>query len=349
MTEKKELKVKKLDNSQLEIEASITIEELERQRSKAIENLGAEIKMDGFRKGHIPEDVLVKKIGELPLLNEMANLALSDIYPLIIIQNDIKAIGQPQITITKITPKTPVEFKILVDVIPEIKLPDYKSIAKKINNEKEEVIEVTEKEIEDTLTQIQKMNVPQVAPTKDENGVEKAVEPELPEINNEFVKKIGDFKDVTDFKIKLKENIQKEKEYKILEAKKIKIIEKIIEEVKIELPQVIINSELERMLVQTKSDISRMGLQFDKYLEHLKKTEEEFKNELKPEAIKKATVQIILDNIIKEEKIVPKEEDIKKNIEELLKQHKEAKEEQIKPYVEMILSNQEVFKLLENQ
>ena len=347
--EKIKIKTKKLENSMLEIETSISVEELEKRREKAIKNLGSEIKTDGFRKGHVPQDVLIQKIGELPLLNEMAELALSDIYPAIVIQNNIKAIGQPQITITKITPGIPVELKITLATLPEFKLPDYKKIAKKINDEKEEKIEVTEKEIEDTILHIQKSNAPQPEITKNEKGVEKADEPKLPEINDEFVKKLGDFKDVADFKIKLKENIKKEKEHRAGEIKKVKIIDSILEQTKIELPEIIIQSELDRMLIQMKSDITKMGLQFDKYLEHIKKTEEDLKKEIKPEAEKKSKVQLILDNIINEEKIIPSEEEVKKNVEELLKQHKEASEEQVKPYVEMVLSNQEVFKLLESQ
>ena len=344
---KREIEIKNLENSIIEIKSSITIKELELQKKKAVKNLSSEIKMDGFRKGHIPEDVLIQKIGEMPLLNEMAELALSDIYPTIIIQNNIKAIGQPQITITKIAPNNPIDFKITVAIMPEFKLPDYKKIAKKINNEKVEPIEVTEKEIEDTITHIQKSNAPHPEINKDEKGVEKAEKPELPEINDEFVKKLGDFKDVADFKNKLKENIKKEKENKASEIKRVKIIDTILENIKIELPQIIIDSETERMLAQTKSDITRMGLQFDKYLEHIKKTEDEFKKELKPEAEKRAKIQLILDKIIKEEKIVPDENEVKNNVKALLEQHKEAKEEQVKPYVEMVLSNQEVFKLLE--
>lgn len=344
---KREIEIKNLENSIIEIKSSITIKELELQKKKAVKNLSSEIKMDGFRKGHIPEDVLIQKIGEMPLLNEMAELALSDIYPTIIIQNNIKAIGQPQITITKIAPNNPIDFKITVAIMPEFKLPDYKKIAKKINNEKVEPIEVTEKEIEDTITHIQKSNAPHPEINKDEKGVEKAEKPELPEINDEFVKKLGDFKDVADFKNKLKENIKKEKENKASEIKRVKIIDTILENIKIELPQIIIDSETERMLAQTKSDITRMGLQFDKYLEHIKKTEDEFKKELKPEAEKRAKIQLILDKIIKEEKIIPDESEVKNNVKALLEQHKEAKEEQVKPYVEMVLSNQEVFKLLE--
>ena len=341
----------------LEIETSISVEDLEKNKEQAVKNLGSEIKIDGFRKGHVPQETLIKQIGELPLLNEMTNLALNSIYPTIIKENNIKAIGQPQITITKITPKTPVELKITVATMPEFKLPDYKKIAKKINNQKEEKIEVTEKEIENTITHIQKTNAPQPEIKKDpsdtkavknkKKGVGETTEPELPEINDEFVQKLGDFKDVADFKTKLKENMLKEKEMKAAEAKKVKIIDTILEQTKIELPEIIIISETNRMIAQTKADITRMGLQFDKYLEHIKKTEEDFRNEIKPEAEKRAKIQLILDTIIKEEKIIPLEETVNNQVEELLKQHPEAKKEQVKPYVQMVLSNQEVFKLLE--
>ena len=120
-----------------------------------------------------------------------------------------------------------------------------------------------------------------------------------------------------------------------------------MEKTKIEIPEIIIESEIDRMLAQTKSDISRMGLQFDKYLEHLKKTEADIREELKPEAEKRSRIQLILDKIILEEKITPNKEEMDKTVDELMKQHPEIKKEQVVPYVQMVLSNQEVFKLLE--
>ncbi|MCK5022087.1 MAG: hypothetical protein KAR54_02465 [Candidatus Pacebacteria bacterium] len=350
--QKEDIKIKELGESTIEIELSISIEKLNKYREKAIKDMGSEISIAGFRKGHIPEDVLVKKIGELPILNETAEMALSDMYPKIIMENSIQAIGQPHITITKMVINTPVEVKIKIAIMPKFTLPDYKEIAKKVNNEKQEKIEVTEKEIEDTITQIRKMNT---TPDGNQNvdvpstKTDETQKIELAELNDEMVKKLGDFKDVADFKIKLKENIKKEKEHKAEEVKKIKIIDTILEKIKIDLPEIMVNSEIERMLAQTKQDITKMGLQFDKYLEHIKKTEEELRKELKPEAEKKSKIQLILDKIIQEEKIKPNEEEVKKQVKMLLEQHKEAKEDVVKPYVEMVLSNQEVFKLLERQ
>lgn len=335
---KREITLNKLPNSNLEIIASISKEELENKKAQAVKNLSSEIKIDGYRSGHIPESVLIKNIGEMPLLNEMAELALSDIYPIIVLENNIQAIGRPEITITKMAPNNPVEFKIKVAIMPEFTLPDYKKIAKKISSEKTEKIEVSDKEVEDTLMHIRKMNsIP-----KENNQ-----EPEIPELNLDMVKKLGDFKNLEDFKVKLKENILKEKEMQGREIKRIKIMDAILEKSSLDIPEIIIEGEIDRMLAQTKSDISRMGLNFDKYLEHLKKTEEDLRKELKPEAEKRSKIQLILDKIIQEEKITPNKEEMDKTVGELMKQHPEVKKEQVVPYVQMVLSNQEVFKLLE--
>jgi len=344
MEEKRKVEIKNLDNSMIEIKSSISVVELNKYREKTLEKLGSDVSIDGFRKGHIPEKILINKIGEMTVLNQMAEMALSDIYPTIVLENKIDVVGQPQITITKIAPDNPVEFKILSATLPQFELPDYKKIAKKINLEKVEKIEVTNKEVEDTLIQIQKAHATQTIPAKNEKTVS---EPKLPEINNEFVKKLGDFKDVADFKTKLKEDIKKDKENKDKEIKRVKTMDAILAEIKIDLPKIIITSETERILAQTKADITRMGLQFDKYLEHLKKTEDDLRNELQPEAEKRVKIQFILDKIVKIEEIKPNKEEVEKNVQQILKQHKEAKEENARLYVEMVLSNQEVFKFLE--
>lgn len=353
MTEKRIVEISNLDNSIVEMKSTIAVEELGKYREKALKQLGEGLSVDGFRKDHIPESVLIDKVGEMAILNQMAELALSDIYPVIVLENKIDVIGQPQITITKMTPNNPVEFKITSAVLPHFELPDYKKIAKKINSEKTEVIDVTDKEVEDVLVQIQKTHATPTAPIEKTEGSNppKADEQslKLPEINDEFVKKLGDYKDVADFKVKLKENIKKDKGNKAVEVKRVKMMDSILAETKIDLPKVIIENETERMLAQTREDITRMGLQFDKYLEHIKKTEDDLKKELQPEAEKRTKIQFVLDKIIKMEKIKPNEEEVKKNVEQILKQHKDAKEENARPYIEMVLSNQEVFKLLEDQ
>jgi len=334
------VEIKKLNNSEIEIKSFIPIEELNKYREKALKKLGEEISIAGFRKGHIPENILKEKLGEMTILNQMAEMALSDIYPVIVLENKIDVIGQPQITITKMAPNIPVEFTIKSAVFPQFELPDYKKIAKELNSKKEEAVEVTEKEVEATIKQIQKMN----SNTEDPQGSPSEEETEL---TDDFVKKLGDFKDVNDFKTKLKANIKQEKLNKAQEAKRVRIMDSILKETQIELPEIIIKEETERLFAQTKADLTRMGLKFDKYLEHLKKTEDELRKELRPDAEKRVQIQFVLDKITKAEKITANKEELKKNVTQILKQHPEAREDSVRPYMAMVLSNQEVFKLLE--
>lgn len=68
----------------------------------------------------------IEKISEPALLEKMALIALQKEYPKIISSHKIKAIGQPEIFITKIAKDNPLGFKIKTAVLPEIDLPDYK-------------------------------------------------------------------------------------------------------------------------------------------------------------------------------------------------------------------------------
>src|SRR4051812_22658152 len=189
--------IKKLEHSQVEITSSIPTEHYESFRKKALQNINDEVTIDGFRKGKVPEAILVAKVGEITILEEMAELAISDVYPKIVIEEKIDAISRPQIQITKIAAGNPLEFKIITAVLPEVKLGDYKNAAKGI--ESDEKIEVTEKDVDDALINIRKSRV-EHSGHQHENlshaDHDKLVMDSLPELTDEFAKSLGDFKDV---------------------------------------------------------------------------------------------------------------------------------------------------------
>ncbi|HEY0221038.1 MAG TPA: hypothetical protein VGC58_02335, partial [Candidatus Paceibacterota bacterium] len=171
----------------------------------------------------------------------------------------------------------------------------------------------------------------------------------LPELDMNFVKMLGDFKDVDDFKSKIRENIKREKELKEKDKRRIAVIEKIIENSTIELPKIIIDGETEKMLAQFKDDVAKSGLTFEGYLEHIKKSEEDLKSEWKDTAIKRAKSQVILNTISKDEGINAKEEDIKREMEYILAHNKDADRFRVRMYVDTFLTNELVFKFLESQ
>ena len=74
---KKAFTVEKLDGSQVKITGELPYAELESERNAALVALGKNVEIDGFRKGHVPTKVLEKHLGEMAILAEMAERAIS--------------------------------------------------------------------------------------------------------------------------------------------------------------------------------------------------------------------------------------------------------------------------------
>lgn len=353
------IKITKLPKSEVEIEGEIEADIFEAYYSKALKKLGENIEIDGFRKGKVPENVLISKIPEISILEEMAEMALVEHYPKIIEDEKIDAISRPEIGITKLARKNPLGFKIKTAVIPEMELPDYKKIAKETIagvTEEEKNTVVTEEEVEKTILDIRKSRAPKInmaehvhkeGETHSED--EKMPEPELPEFNDEFVKAMGPFENVADFKTKLKENIKLEKENQLKEKTRLKMVEKIIDETKVDMPEILVQVELDKILYRMESDITAMGLKFEDYLKHLNKTVEDLRKEFRGDAEKKSKLALVLNKISKVENITADKEQVANEVAMILEHYKDADPERAELHAENVLTNEKVFQFLEEQ
>ncbi|MCC7160704.1 hypothetical protein IT399_03225, partial [Candidatus Nomurabacteria bacterium] len=322
--------INKLPNSVVEIEGELDSSIFESYFAKALKKIGENVEIDGFRKGKVPENILLSKVPESQILEEMAEMALSEHYPKIIEDEKIDAISRPEIAITKLARNNPLGFKIKTAVMPQIKLPDYKGISKKIIGsvtEAEKNIVVSEEDLENTINDIRKSRAPKIhmaegATHEHKEGEEhkdgEEIKEELPEFNDEFVRSLGPFKDTEDFKEKLKENIKLEKENLQKEKTRLKIIEEIVEASKMDLPEILVEIELDKILYRMESDITQMGLKFEDYLKHINKTTEDLRKDFRVDAEKKAKLALILNEIAKVEKITADEEQVAKEVAAIL-------------------------------
>lgn len=335
------IEIKKLENSEVEIKSEISAEIFESFREKALKIFSEKVEIDGFRKGHVPNAVVEKNIEESVILEKMAELALSENFQKIIKENNIDAIGYPRISITKIAKGNPLGFTILVSVMPEVSLPDYKKIAKDLAKT-EEKVEVTDEDVKNTINHVREMRAKEEKKEiKDAN--------DLPDIDDEYVKKLGDFKDLKDFEEKIRQNIFDEKTFRAKDKKRLEIIEKIIAESKLEVPPVLIEAESHKMLHRMKSDIENMGMKYEDYLKHLGKTEADLEKEWRTDAEKRAKLQIVVSEIAKLEKIVVSHDKIEAEVKRVSEIYKDVDLANAHAYVENVLQNEEVFQFLENQ
>ena len=377
------MKIEKNDLPKGEVEFKVTLptEEFETYRGKALASIQQSVEIDGFRKGKAPEDAIVKKYGDMIILEEMANNALRDAYIKAIDEHKIMPVSEPRVTITKIAKGNPLELTLSVAVMPEVKLPEYKKLAKEAVKADEKV-EVTDKDIEDVLEELRKGRATEhthehphpheatkghddhnhehdhtdhkhdhththgeSAPREAGSEVGKI---KLPELNDEFAQSFGDtFKSLSDLKNKVGENLKLEKEQKLREKRRSAIMEKLVAETKIDMPDVIVESELSNMLSQMKADVTRFGGTWQDYLAHSKKTEEQLKSDWRKDAVKRAMSQLILHKIAEAEKLQATDEEIEVELVRVLASVQDADENRARSYLYQALTNEKVLKFLE--
>lgn len=345
--------IKNLEKSRVEITSAVPAADFAKYKDRALASLSKKVKIDGFRDGNVPNKVLEAKVGTTAILDEMAQLAIMDAYPTILTEAKIDAIGLPQIQITKIVMDNDLEFTITTAVLPTIKLGDYQKIAKEINKNNVSV-DVTDAEIDGATLELRQMRAHQAmhdagVDHHDHNHANIS-DDQLPPLDDNFVKTLGKFEGVEDFKTKLKENLLIEKKTKEAEKKRVAMIDAIIDGTVVDLPDMMVDFELDKMLQQFIHDISMMGHTFEDYLKKINKTEVDLKSEWRVNGEKRAKMQMILDEISKEQKIAPSDAEIQSETEKILEIYKDAKdvsEDRVRAYVTQILNNAKVFEYLE--
>ena len=129
----------------------------------------------------------------------------------------------------------------------------------------------------------------------------------LPELNDLFAKQFGH-----DDMEKLKSAIENQLKYEKKDAKEKQIESAILEEARklleVEIPAGLLNSETDRLVNKLRESVEKQGIEFNRYLDMIKKSEEEFRQELVPQAKTNIEVGFILGEVIMREKIDPHKE-----------------------------------------
>lgn len=350
--------IEELPHSEIKISGELPYVELQSERTAAIVSLGRNVKIDGFREGHVPEAVLVKQLGEMTILAEMAERAIAHAYPHILEEHEIQAIGHPKIELTKIAPESPLGFTATVAVIPTFTLPDYAAVAKDINKNQPGA-EVTDAEVLEKINDIlrqkaayerlqSKASVSEEEAIQTEEDLNKLVIPDLTDEVAQSLGQPGQFAGIDDLKTKLREHLELEKKQEVTAKHRADITDKVIEATTMTLPKILIDSEINQMFAQMEEDLGRANLKMDDYLTHIKKTKEDMATEWAPAAEKRAKLQLVLNEIAKAEKLTPDMAAVEAQTKELMERFKDADEYRVRIYVASVLMNEAVMKKLES-
>lgn len=140
--------------SELELTIEITPDEYQPFLNKAALRLSKDVKIEGFRPGKAPYEIVKQKVGEMNIYQEALDDIVSHFFIQALSQEKINSVGQPRIGIEKVAPNNPIVFKAVVGLMPSVKLGDYK----KAKVQKKE-IKIEDKEVDKVIEDIRKMQV----------------------------------------------------------------------------------------------------------------------------------------------------------------------------------------------
>lgn len=150
---------------------------------------------------------------------------------------------------------------------------------------------------------------------------------ELPEIDDEFAKDVSEFDTLKELKASIKEKLEEENKSKAKYETEEEAIKIVSESTPIEIPTGMIEKETDNMIKDIEQRLSYQGLGLKQYLQMLNKTEADIREEFKEQAEKNVKTKLVLEAIIKEEKIEASEEEVKEKLEEMAKTYGRSSEE----------------------
>jgi len=378
--------------AQLIINADQTF--LDTTKAHVLADLAKDVNMAGFRKGHAPKTLIEKSVDPATLQTRFLDHAINDLYVEAAMQEKLRPVAQPEVSVTKFVPFTDLEFKAEVEVVGKITLSDYKKIkvAKKVEA-------TTDKDVTAVLDDLRhrdsaKTEVKRAAKDGDEvvidfSGVDAKTkeviagatgsdyplilgsntfipgfEPELiglktddtktfditfpadygaaelqnkkvtftitvkvvrevtlPKLDDTFAAKVGPFKTVDELKKDIKAQLVAEKETQAQRVFENDLLTAVAEKAKADVPQVLIDEEIDRMEAEEKRNLVYRGETWQEHLKREGKTDAEHREGLREQAATRVKTGLVLGEIAEAEKITVSDKEIDAQIATLKKQY----------------------------
>ena len=141
--------VENLGPTRVRLAVEVPFEELKPSLDAAYKKIGSQVRIPGFRPGKAPARIIDQRVGRAAVLEEAVNTALPRAYTEAVRETGVKALGQPDIELTKLDDGQSLAFTAEVDVRPEIPLPDLSGITVTVDE-----VDVTDPEVDEQVDEL---------------------------------------------------------------------------------------------------------------------------------------------------------------------------------------------------
>ncbi|MCI6174906.1 MAG: trigger factor [Clostridiales bacterium] len=152
--------------------------------------------------------------------------------------------------------------------------------------------------------------------------VHKIQKKEMPELNDEFAQDVSEFDTFDEYKKSVRETVEKRKADQAKTAKENEAVDKLIESSEMDIPEAMVNSEVISMYQNYAQRLASQGIPIDMYLKYTGSTEEQMKEQMKPQALKQIQTRLVLEQVAKDADIQVSDERLDEEIEKIAKQYK---------------------------
>lgn len=408
-------KLKNISDVKVELTISLGAEELKAAEQVALTKLAKEVKIEGFRKGKAPLEMVAAQVDPNLLSQETLENALSKSVAEAFLKEKVQAINRPEVDVKKFIPGTELEFTATTEIMPKVELGDYKKLGVK-----KEAVKVSKKEVKETIDRILKnfaekkkvereakngdeviidflgkkdgvafyggkaekfplelgsksfipgfeegligkkagdklsldLEFPKDYHAKDLAGAKVVFEVKIhevrenvePEINEEFLSKLGDFKTKEEFEKQIEEDLKTQKQAEADEKFKDELVKKLAEVSKVPVPEILLEDQKRSIEMDMQQNLMYSGLSLEDYLERMGKTREEWlEKDVKEAAEMRVKSGLALAELSKVEKVKSDTKELNTRIAQLKEQYGNSKE------VQKQLSSDDVRRNLANQ
>lgn len=146
-------------------------------------------------------------------------------------------------------------------------------------------------------------------------------EKKLPELNDEFAEEVSDFDTFAEYKEDVKKKLLERKQKELDAKRRDEIVEKAVENAKMDIPEAMVDSEARRMVDDQARNFQMQGLSMDLYLQYTGSTMEKLIESMKPQALKRIKGSLVLEAVAETEKIEISDEDVNNELQEMAKMY----------------------------
>ena len=140
---------------------------------------------------------------------------------------------------------------------------------------------------------------------------------ELPELDDEFASEVSEFDTLAEFKEETKKKLTEKKEKEAKGAKEDAVVEAIIADSDIEIPEAMLETQQRQMMDEFAQRIQSQGISFEQYCQFTGMTAQTMLEQVKPQAEKRIKSRLVLEAIVKAESVTATEEDYEKEVERM--------------------------------